>query len=296
MRILHRCISIVALFTLLLAAGCSFPVETAGTPPEDVDVLPATVVRVVDGDTVKVAFAEGKEETVRLLLVDTPETVHPDKDVEPFGPEASAFAKRTLAGQKVGIELDVSERDRYGRLLAYIWIGDRLFNEMLLEEGLARVAYVYPPNIKYVDQFRDVQKQAQLAGKGMWSIEDYALEEAAGASSSSASTSTSTSASASASADSAGVQVEIVSVTSPVAAGDSASLSAKVAPGATADIDVIYKSGSSRAAGLEPKQADANGEVSWTWNVGSKTAAGSWTIIVSSGTESARTEFEVVAR
>ena len=283
MRIHQVRFYVCTVLLLLILSGCALShAEPTGAPPEDVKALPATVVRIVDGDTVKVAFAEGKEETIRLLLVDTPETVHPSKDVEPFGPEASAFAKRTLAGQQVGIELDVSERDRYGRMLAYIWIGDRLFNEMLLEEGLARVAYVYPPNVKYVDRFRDVQKQAQLAGKGLWSVENYALEELSG----SPSTSTDDSAST----------VDIVNVTSPVIAGDRAVLNAKVAPDAMAEIDVIYKSGSSRAAGLEPKRANANGEVSWTWTVGSNTSAGKWTIVVSSGATSARTEFEVVSR
>ncbi|PLS15998.1 nuclease [Bacillus sp. M6-12] len=119
----------------------------------------------------------GRTEDVRLLLVDTPETKHPSKPVQPFGPEASSFAKLTLTGKQVGIEIDISERDKYGRLLAYIWIGDRMFNEMLLEKGLARVAYIYPPNTKYVDQFRKVQEKAQKQAIGIWSIENYASEE-----------------------------------------------------------------------------------------------------------------------
>jgi len=106
------------------------------------NTIPATVVRVVDGDTLK-ATVDGKEETVRLILVDTPETVHPSKPVQPFGPEASEFAKKTLEGKEVELELDVSERDQYGRILAYVWIGDKMFNEMLLEKGLARVS-VFP--------------------------------------------------------------------------------------------------------------------------------------------------------
>jgi len=133
------------------------------------------VEKVVDGDTLDVKM-NGKVERIRLLLVDTPETVHPDKDVQLFGPEASAFAKETLNGKDVSVEIDVSERDKYGRLLAYVWIGDRMFNEMLLERGLARVAYIYPPNIKYVDEFRAVQDQARLAEAGIWSIENYATD------------------------------------------------------------------------------------------------------------------------
>ncbi|MCI1694749.1 thermonuclease family protein [Aneurinibacillus aneurinilyticus] len=138
--------------------------------------LSATILSVTDGDTMKIKV-NGKNETVRLLLVDTPETKHPNKPVQPFGPEASAFAKKTLEGKNVQIEMDVSERDKYGRLLVYLWVDGKMFNEMLLEKGLARVAYVYPPNVKYVDPFREIQKKAQIAGLGIWSIENYVQKD-----------------------------------------------------------------------------------------------------------------------
>lgn len=143
-------------------------------------MIPAKIVRVVDGDTMKVSFNESgkvKEETIRLLLVDTPESVDPEKPVQPFALEASKFAKDTLNEKEVRLELDVSERDKYGRLLCYLYIGDKMFNEMLLENGYARVAYIYPPNVKYVDQFRDIQKAAQLKGVNIWSVENYAQED-----------------------------------------------------------------------------------------------------------------------
>ncbi|MBO9131137.1 thermonuclease family protein [Bacillus sp. 165] len=139
-------------------------------------VLPAVIVRVVDGDTMHINL-NGKEETIRLLLVDTPETKHPSKPVQPFGPEASNLAKQTLTpGTKVEIELDSSERDKYGRLLCYLYVEGKMFNELLLEKGLARVAYVYVPNTRYVDQFYSIQQQAQTRKKGIWSIENYATE------------------------------------------------------------------------------------------------------------------------
>lgn len=138
--------------------------------------LSATILSVTDGDTMKIKV-NGKNETVRLLLVDTPETKHPSKPVQPFGPEASAFAKQTLEGKNVEIEMDISERDKYGRLLVYLWVDGKMFNEMLLEKGLARVAYVYPPNVKYVDSFREIQKKAQTDGIGIWSIENYAQKD-----------------------------------------------------------------------------------------------------------------------
>ncbi|MEC0230927.1 thermonuclease family protein [Paenibacillus alba] len=196
-KYLHAALS---LFILFAAAGCAqttakpaagsvaslpAPVETAAvaspTPTEsNKRLIPAKIVRVVDGDTMKVSFTEAgkvKEETIRLLLVDTPESVAPDKPVQPFALEASKYAKDMLTNKDVKLELDVSERDKYGRLLCYLYIGDKMFNEMLLENGYARVAYVYPPNVKYVDQFREIQKTAQLKGINIWSVENYAQED-----------------------------------------------------------------------------------------------------------------------
>ncbi|OAS19727.1 thermonuclease family protein [Paenibacillus oryzisoli] len=185
---------------MLLATACSAsggensPVAAAGskatasataagsTPStkENGKRIAAKVVRVVDGDTMKVSFADGgkvKEETIRLLLVDTPESVDPEKPVQPFALDASNYAKTMLTGKDVQLELDVSERDKYGRLLCYLYIGDHMFNELLLENGYARVAYIYPPNVKYVDQFRAIQKAAQQKGVNIWSVENYAQED-----------------------------------------------------------------------------------------------------------------------
>lgn len=169
MKRIYKLVLVLIFASILILTGCTNNPSTSG--------LSAKVIDVVDGDTIKVQFADGQKETIRLLLVDTPETKHPDKPVQPFGPEASAFAKDTLLGKNIEVELDVSERDKYGRLLAYIWIDGKMFNEMLLENGLARVAYVYPPNVKYVDQFRIIQSVAQENEIGIWSIENYAKED-----------------------------------------------------------------------------------------------------------------------
>lgn len=122
------------------------------------------VERVVDGDTF---IIEGGER-VRLIGVDTPETVHPGKPVEPFGPEASSFTAARLAGKRVRLELDVQERDRYGRLLAYVFLEDGTFLNMeLVGMGLAMVLTV-PPNVKYVDQFLRKQEEARENRRGIW--------------------------------------------------------------------------------------------------------------------------------
>ncbi len=127
----------------------------------------AKVIRVVDGDTLLVDL-NGKEERVRLIGVDTPESVHPDvaKNL-PEGKVASEFTKLKLEGKEVILEFDVQERDQYGRLLAYVWIDGVMFNKVLLEEGYARVA-TYPPNVKYVDDFIKAQEEARKNNKGFW--------------------------------------------------------------------------------------------------------------------------------
>lgn len=150
--------------------------EVSENEKPESNFIPAKVTRVVDGDTLKVVF-DGKEETVRLLLVDTPETVHRNKPVQPFGPEASQFAKDTLDGKNVELEIDVGERDKYGRLLVYLHVDGQMFNKMLLEKGYARVAYVYAPNTKHVDEFYQIQKATQKQAIGIWSIENYATED-----------------------------------------------------------------------------------------------------------------------
>ena len=156
----------------LLAAGC-----TTIDLNQQENLIEAKVTRVIDGDTIEVELANGVEETVRFILVDTPESKGKYAgNPQPFGKEAEAFTKQQLEGKTVGLEAGVEERDTFGRLLAYIWVNKAMFNETLLREGLARVA-VYPPNTKYVDQFRSVEKQAKLEEKNIWSLENYVSED-----------------------------------------------------------------------------------------------------------------------
>ncbi|WP_277376469.1 thermonuclease family protein [Paenibacillus polymyxa] len=147
--------------------------ETASEQPKH---IPITLIAGTDGDTFK-ATVQGKEEKIRLLLVDTPESVKQGTPVQPFAKEASAFTLKQLKQGNLSLELDVSERDKYGRLLGYVWVGDNMLNEMLIEKGYARVAYINPPNVKYVDQFKEIQATAQKSGIGIWSIENYAQED-----------------------------------------------------------------------------------------------------------------------
>jgi micrococcal nuclease len=155
------------------SASTSTPNETSQTT--DSNFIAAEVTHVVDGDTMDVTY-DGKKDTVRLLLVDTPETHHPTKPVEPFGPEASQFATNTLVGKNVQLDLDGPERDKYGRLLVYLWIDNTTFNDMLLKKGLARVAYVYNPPYKHYDEYVADESTAKDQKLGIWSLLGYVTE------------------------------------------------------------------------------------------------------------------------
>jgi micrococcal nuclease len=127
------------------------------------------VLRVVDGDTIVVSIG-GKSETVRLIGIDTPETVDPRKAVQCFGKEASDKTKELLAGQRVMLEKDPSqgERDKYGRLLAYVYRSDGLsINKYLVEQGYAH-EYTYNAPYKYQAEFKAAEAEARQQGSGLW--------------------------------------------------------------------------------------------------------------------------------
>jgi micrococcal nuclease len=149
---------------LTLSEGQSNTPIGVGQTDHDATV---TVTRVVDGDTIDISPSVEGRSRVRLIGMDTPE-VH--FGTQPYGPEASAFAKRELEGEEVGLELDVQKIDPYGRLLAYVYLPDgQMFNETLLREGYAQVA-TFPPNVKYVDRFLEAQREAREGNRGLWGL------------------------------------------------------------------------------------------------------------------------------
>jgi micrococcal nuclease len=113
---------------------------------------------------------------VRLIGIDTPETVHPEKDVGFFGPEASEFTERQLKGRRIHLEFEPSSLyDDYGRLLAYVFLLDgTLFNAELLKQGYARV--IAPSPFKRYSEFRLFEQEARLAGAGLWAGKDICKE------------------------------------------------------------------------------------------------------------------------
>jgi micrococcal nuclease len=138
------------------------------------------VTRVVDGDTIQVDY-RGSTVDIRLIGIDTPETVHPSEPVECFGPAASRFTTAALTGETVRLEFDVERRDHYGRMLAYVWDEGKLFNSALVRRGFATVS-TYPPNVKYVERFTAAQLRAQGASKGWWGECSTTASETPGAS------------------------------------------------------------------------------------------------------------------
>jgi micrococcal nuclease len=136
----------------------------AGTPVPAVDIgrlTPARVTYVVDGDTIEVAL-DGRTYRLRYIGMDTPE-----RD-ERFYRESTNRNRQLVGGQTVYLEKDVSETDRYGRLLRYVYLADgRMVNELLVHEGLAQAA-TFPPDVRHADRFRAAQRAAQRAERGMW--------------------------------------------------------------------------------------------------------------------------------
>jgi micrococcal nuclease len=151
-------------FSLLIVAACSAsgdrapPGSASGTVP---------VTRVTDGDTIHVTY-QGHDERVRLIGVDTPEVPWYGGKEECYGVKAGLYARRRLSGRSVRLVFDVNRRDRYGRLLAYVYLGPELFNLTLVRLGYATADPV-PPDIRMAATFASAEGQAHLAGRGLWS-------------------------------------------------------------------------------------------------------------------------------
>jgi micrococcal nuclease len=146
--------------------------ERAAWPDPPKDAVVVKVQRVVDGDTF-IATVRNRRERVRIIGVDTPESVDPNRPDEPFGEEASNFAKHYLNGATVRLAGDVEPRDRYGRMLAYVWLRDGTFwNALLAAEGYAQQLTI-PPNVTYADLFRRLVGEARRNDRGLWAADQH---------------------------------------------------------------------------------------------------------------------------
>src|SRR3989442_7134352 len=128
--------------------------------------LQGTVVRVVDGDTIHVEV-NGRTEKVRYIGVNTPETHHPVRGEEPGGREATEVNRQLVAGKTVRLELDVQERDRYGRLLAYVYVDDLMVNAELVRRGYV-AGRTIPANLRHRGLFVERPREARDQKRGAW--------------------------------------------------------------------------------------------------------------------------------
>ncbi|MRS12383.1 MAG: hypothetical protein EG823_04840 [Actinobacteria bacterium] len=170
---MRRRAAIALALTAALVYGCTPAPEPSADAPA---TTRAVVVRQTDGDTARFVLDGGAEESVRFIGIDTPEI---GENAEPFGEEAAAYTAGAIpVGATVWLETDAELRDRYGRLLAYVWLeepvtGDgaevreKMLNALLVLDGYAN-AYTYPPNVKYTDVLRACEREARESGRGFW--------------------------------------------------------------------------------------------------------------------------------
>jgi micrococcal nuclease len=161
-------IALLAILVVVLLSGGDAddgdrPAASGEGPRRGIVVVP--VADIVDGDTIEVLI-DGTEEDVRYIGVDTPESVKPGAAVECFGPEASDFNER-LVGERVRLEFGPERRDDYGRLLAYVYVGDRFVNAELVRRGYATTLTI-APNDQFAPLFDRLEQEAGNAGRGLW--------------------------------------------------------------------------------------------------------------------------------
>ena len=147
------------LVVILVTGGGDGDDESPGT-------VEAEVVRVVDGDTIE-ARVDGSTEDVRYIGVDTPESVKPGTPLECYALRASHFNERLVEGETVRLDFDAERRDVYGRLLAYVHLGEQFVNAELIRRGLATTLAI-PPNTRFADLFDRLEREASADARGLW--------------------------------------------------------------------------------------------------------------------------------
>ena len=155
----------IGIFLLLLGSFVLGRISKESKSPVPTSSVSGTfrVTRVVDGDTIEI---EGGDK-VRYIGIDTPETVDPRKPIQCFGIEASKKNKELVEGKTVRLEKDITDRDKYSRLLRYVWVGDLFVNLELVKQGFAS-SYSYPPDVKYQKEFLAAETEAREAQRGLW--------------------------------------------------------------------------------------------------------------------------------
>jgi micrococcal nuclease len=250
------------------------PVASGSTPvllerPNDLPT--GRVVRVVDGDTVDVVL-DGRTERVRLIGIDTPEPTDPDANERCWADRATVRARELLDGKTLWLEDDPSQddRDRFGRLLRYLWLPDgHLFNHLMVAEGLAR-EYTFRLPYRYQAAFKEAEERARSQERAIWSAHSCVEPTRLPAATAPVGLPTER-ASPGASPGSGLTLVEVVG--GPPRS--TARVVARTSPSAQCSISYRTPAGTpSTAQGLIPKTADSTGQVSWSWVIGSSTRPG----------------------
>ena len=176
-------LAVLLLLAILLAPAVA-RAEPCAMPRKPAGLATASVVRVVDGDTLVVRIGDGRTTRVRLIGIDTPE-LHPSdklrrdaqrsgKDaaaIQALGARASDFTKKHLAGRQIEMERDTTALDRYGRTLAYVWLGEELYNLVVVREGYAGLLTI-PPNVKYAGTLAACHRTARESRRGLWAASE----------------------------------------------------------------------------------------------------------------------------
>ncbi len=267
------------------------PEKNATQTQSPLKLQKAKVTKIVDGDTVYVKFENGQEKKVRLIGVDTPETKHPEKGVQHYGKEASNYTQSKLYNKSIYLDKDVSDTDKYGRLLRYVWIESpasaaekeiktKMFNAILVLNGYAK-ASTYPPDVKYSQYFVSFQEEARNAERGLWGKQQNTQSGGSVETPKTAQPVTSKG------------TIKQISLSNTVRQGENASITIQGQPNVVYSITVTYKSGPSKARELDQKKSGSDGKVSWVWKVGTKTTPGRYPITIAGGGKTLTAYFNV---
>lgn len=153
----------------LLITSCSKKNISSKQDPVLSSKIKYEVIRIVYGDTNEVKDTNGIKFKIRLIVIDTPETKHPKKGREPFGPEATAFAKRHLSDKTIKLKFERDTFDRYNRVLTHVYLKRNHFNLMLLDSGMARTSF-YKPNYQFKEKFEKHERVAKKKLIGLWRV------------------------------------------------------------------------------------------------------------------------------
>lgn len=260
-------------------------------------LIPVTVSKETDGDTIHVRLPNGQDKTIRMLLIDTPEDVKPGTPVEPYSLAAAHYAASVMpVGKHIYIQEGVlgHQLDKYGRLLAFVYVTPKdMYNEDVVRKGLARVAYIYPPNTQHLSTLEADQSYAKSHHLGIWTIPGYVTPDGYSLSVTAAYNAKHSTTRTTTPAHSTGGSLSLVSFTSSVSPRSYATVTVHAKPGTTASIEVDYKSGPSHAHGLYAQTVGSGGTVTWRWEVGSRTTPGNWPVIITDSGQTLRETLHV---